>query len=173
MTEGHDHAVETTDKAHERAAEVLTELVSVASADRVYSEPVVAGDRTIITAAEIHTGMGFGYGLATGSRGRGGHATESDVKSRVASWGRRDRGEAGPRGGGGGGGQAVGRPVAVVTIDPEGVHVQPVLDRTKIVLTALTGLGAIGLTLLRLRRAGRRYVVGGVERSGRRVLPEA
>jgi uncharacterized spore protein YtfJ len=138
MTEGHDHAVETTDRAHERAAEVLTELVSVASADRVYSEPVVAGDRTIITAAEIHTGMGFGYGLATGAR-------------RVASWGR----EGGPRGGGGGGGQATGRPVAVVTIDPDGVHVQPVWDRTKIVVTALTGLGAIGLTLMRLRRAAR------------------
>ena len=165
MTEGHDHAVETMDKAHERAAEVLAELVSVASADKVYSEPVVAGDRTIITAAEIHTGMGFGYGLATGTRGRGGQATESEVKARVASWGRgrRDRGEGGPQGGGGGGGQAAGRPVAVVTIDPDGVHVQPVLDRTKIVLTALTALGAIGLTLIRLRRAGRRYSVGGAE----------
>jgi len=147
MTEGHDHAVETMDKAHERAAEVLAELVSVASAAKVYSKPVVTGDRTIITAAEIHTGVGFGYGLAT---------------ARVASWGRgrRDRGEGGARGGGGGGGQAAGRPVAVITIDPDGVHVQPVLDRTKIVLTALTALGAIGLTLIRLRRAGRRYVVG-------------
>jgi len=158
MTEEHDHAVETTDKAHERATEVLAELVSVASADKVYSEPVVAGDRTIITAAEIHTGMGFGYGLATGGSDRGGQATESDVKGRVASWGRgrRDGGEAGPRGGGGGGGRAAGRPVAVVTIDPDGVHVQPVLDRTKIVLTALTALGAIGLTLIRPRRAGKR-----------------
>jgi len=162
MTEGRDYAVETTDKAHERAAELLDELVSVASAANVYSEPVVAGDRTIITAAEIHTGMGFGYGIATGSRGRAGLATESDVKARVASWGwgRRDRGEGGPRGGGGGGGQAAGRPVAVITIDPDGVHVQPVLDRTKIVLTALTAVGAVGLTLIRLRRAGRRYVVG-------------
>jgi len=150
MTEGHDHALETTDKAHERAAAVLTELVSVASADRVYSEPVVAGDRTIITAAEIQTGMGFGYGLAAG---------------RSAWWGRgrRDLGDGGPRGGGGGGGQAAGRPVAVVTIETDGVHVQPVLDRTKIVLTALTAFGAIGLTLIRLRRAGRRYVVGGAE----------
>ena len=143
MTEVHDHHIETADKAHERAAEVLEDLVSVASADKVYSEPVVAGDRTIITAAEVHTGMGFGYGLATGTR--------------VASWGRgrRDHGEGGPRGGGGGGGQAVGRPVAVVTIDPDGVHVQPILDRTKIVVTVLTALGAIGATLFRLRRAGR------------------
>ncbi len=157
MTEGHDHAVETTDKAHERAAEVLTELVSVASADKVYSEPVVTGDRTVITAAEVRTGMGFGYGLATGTRGRGGHATESEVKARVASWGRgwRNRGRGEPRGGGGGGGQAAGRPVAVVTIDPDGVHVQPVLDRTKIFLTTVMALGAVGLVLVRMRLAGR------------------
>jgi uncharacterized spore protein YtfJ len=150
MIEGHDHAVETTDQANERAAEVLTDLVSVASADKEYSEPVVAGDRTIITAAEIHTGMGFGYGLAT---------------ARGAWWGRgrRDGGEGGARGGGGGGGQAAGRPVAVVTIDPDGVRVQPVWDRTKIVVTAMTALGAIGLTLIRLRGAGRRYVVGRAE----------
>lgn len=165
MTEGHDHALQTMDNAHESAAEVLAELVAVASAAKVFSEPVVAGDRTIITAAEIHTGMGFGYGLAAGTGGRGGQATQSKAKARTASWGRgrRDRGDEGPRGGGGGGGQATGRPVAVVTIDPDGVHVQPVLDRTKIVLTALTALGAIGLTLIRLRRAGRRYVVGGAE----------
>ena len=158
MAEGHDYAVETTDRAHERAAEVLAELVSVASADKVYSEPVVAGDRTIITAAEIHTGMGFGYGLAMGTRSPGGQATESDVKARVAHWGRgrNHRDQVGPRGGGGGGGQAAGRPVAVITIDPAGVHVQPVLDRTKILLTAMTAAGAIGLTLIRLRHAGRR-----------------
>jgi len=160
MSEGHDHALETTDKAHERAGEVLAELVSVANAAKVYSEPVVVGDRTIITAAEIHTGMGFGYGLATGADGRGGEATESDLKARVASWGWGRRDHEGPRGGGGGGGHAAGRPVAVVTIEPDGVHVEPVLDRTKIVVAALTALGAIGLTLIRLRNAGRRYTVG-------------
>lgn len=154
MTEGNDHAVKTTHKAHKRATQVLEELVAVASADKVYSEPVVAGDTTIITAAEIRTGMGFGYGLAAGTRGRGGQASEADVKARVASWGRRrrDRAEGGPRGGGGGGGQASGRPVAVVTIDPDGVHVQPVLDRTRIALTALTAFGALGFMLIRLRR---------------------
>ncbi|MGD2046384.1 MAG: spore germination protein GerW family protein [Gemmatimonadota bacterium] len=157
MTEEHDHVVETMDSAHEGAAEILAELVAVASAANVFSEPVVAGDTTIITAAEIHTGMGFGYGLAAGNGSRGEQATESHAKARIASWGwgRRDRCDGGPRGGGGGGGGATGRPVAVVTIDPAGVHVKPVLDRTRIVLTALTALGAIGLTLIRLRRAAK------------------
>jgi len=147
MTEGNHEALVTTGEAQERAAGVLSELVSVATADKVFSEPVVAGDKTIITAAEIHTGMGFGYGLTTG------------VSVPSGKW-HRSHGDGGPRGGGGGGGQAVARPVAVVTIDPDGVTVQPVLDRTKIVLTALTALGAIGLMSIRMRHAGRRLTVG-------------
>lgn len=157
MIEAHDLAVKSTDRAHERASQVMRDLVSVASADRVYSEPVVAGDRTVITAAEVQTGMGFGYGLDAG-RGHGsGPGEEPNLKARVVSWGRTrgDPGETGPRAGGGGGGQAAGRPVAVITIGPDGVDVQPVLDRTRIALTALMAFGAIGLTLIRLRRGGR------------------
>lgn len=157
MAEVDHQALETTGQAHERAAKVLAELISVASADKVYREPVVAGDRTIITAAEIRTGMGFGYGLSTGGTGRAGRVTGSDARARAGSSGgrQRDSSDGGPRGGGGGGGRAVGRPVAVVTIDHDGVTVQPVLDRTRIILTALTALGAIALTLIRMRRAGR------------------
>ena len=149
--------IETADQEHERAAEVLADLILAASADKVYSEPVVAGDRTIITAAEIHTGMGFGYGVASGKTDPAGHGSDPDAKVTVLSWGRRQRNgnDRGPRGGGGGGGQAAGRPVAIVAIDPDGVTVQPVLDRTKIAVTALTTVGAIGLAWLRLRRAAR------------------
>ena len=149
MTEEQDHAVEAVDKAHERAAGVLAELVSVASVDKVYGEPVVVGDKTVITAATVQTGLGFGYGLDSGDRARTGRAHDSDEKAGVASWGRRRRAEAGSRGGGGGGGQAEGRPVAVLTIDTDGVHVEPVLDRTKIAMTALMAAGAIGWTMVR------------------------
>jgi len=133
--------VETAGEAQERATKVLADLVSVANADRVYSEPVVAGDMTVITAAEIQTGMGFGYGLSGGGRSSGK---------------RSNKGNGAPRSGGGGGGQAVGRPVAVITVGSDGVSVQPVLDRTKIVATALTAAGAIGVMLFRGRSAGRR-----------------
>jgi uncharacterized spore protein YtfJ len=152
VTEERVRAVETIDKAHERGSQVLRELLAAASAETVFGEPVVAGDRTVITAAEIRAGLGFGYGLATGSRHRRRRGAETEADA--ASWGRGRRSR-GPDGGGGGGGRAGGRPVAVITIDPDGVHVQPVMDRTKIVLTALAALGAIGVTLLRLRRASR------------------
>lgn len=148
MTEEAHEALEAADQAHKGAAKVLAKLISVASADRVYSEPVVAGDKTIITAAEIRTGMGFGYGLA-GVAAPAGRMTVWPAEHR-------HRDGRGPRGGGGGGGQAVARPVAVVTIDSDGVDVQPILDRTRIILTALTALGAIGLMLIKLRHATRR-----------------
>lgn len=157
MAEEHRHALETADQGHERAANLLARLISVASADKVYSEPVVAGETTIITAAEIRTGMGFGYGLATGGTVPAGGVTGSDANAGAASPAEdQPKGGIGPRAGGGGGGQAVGRPVAVITMGPDGVTVQPVLDRTRILLTALTALGAVALTLIRMRRAGRR-----------------
>ncbi len=140
--EGNHQVLEATGEAHERAARILDDLVSVANADKVYSEPVVAGDRTVITAAEIQLGMGFGYGLSEGGTGPTGRR-------------HREQRVGGPGGGGGGGGHAVGRPVAVVTIDPEGVTVQPVLDRTRIVLTALTAAGAMGMMMMRMRRGSR------------------
>lgn len=149
MTDEAHQALESTDQAQARASKVLSKLISQASADRVYNEPVVAGDTTIITAAEIRTGMGFGYGLASGVTATAGHLPFSSAK-------RHSKDGGGPRGGGGGGGQAVGRPVAVVTIDPDGVAIQPVLDRTRIVLTALTALGAISLMLINRRHTGRR-----------------
>lgn len=156
MVEERHHAMEPADQAHERAATILAELIAVAAADRVYSEPVVAGDRTIITAAEIHTGMGFGYGFATGPRARrAGRRTRAAADSGAASPGKSHDSEGGPRSGGGGGGQAVGRPVAVITLGPDGVSVQPVLDRTKIALTALTSAGALGLMLLSRKRRSR------------------
>ncbi len=158
MIEARDRAVEALDRADERGSRVLEELVATASADRVFGEPVVAGERTVITAAEVRTGLGFGHGLASGRMGRRRKAAEAGDEQGVVSWARGTHkgSRGGPQGGGGGGGQAGGRPVAVITIDPDGVHVQPVVDRTKIVVTALGALGAIGMTLLRLRRAARR-----------------
>ena len=149
MEEEHRHALESADKAQERATEVLEDLIAVAGADKVFSEPVVAGDRTIITAAEIRTGMGFGYGLVSGIAARVRRMRRSEGNGVTSSAG-------GPRSGGGGGGQAVGRPVAVITVEPDGVTVEPVLDRTKIAMTALTAAGALGSMLIWKRRAGSR-----------------
>jgi uncharacterized spore protein YtfJ len=103
--------------------------------DRVYGAPIRRGDVTIIPAAEVIAGLGFGLGFGSG-------ADPEDVpKGEV-------RIPAG--GGGGGGGRTLSRPVAVVVVDPEGVRVEPVVDHTKIALAALTAAGFIFITLLRI-----------------------
>ena len=60
---------------------------------------------------------------------------------------------------GGGGGTAVGRPVAVISIDAEGaVSVTPVVDPTKIALAFITVLGSFLLMLGKMRRTGAQLV---------------
>jgi len=93
------------------------------SADRVFREPVRVGETVVIPAASIAYGGGFGFG--------------------------RDRSA---NGGGGGGGWNEGRPVAIVEAGPTGVRIRPVVDYTRIGLTALGAL----LTVWRVtRRASR------------------
>ena len=90
-----------------------------ASPDMVFSAPQAAGDDIVITAAAWERAGGFGFG--------GG----GDV----------DSGEGG--GGGGGGGTSVGRPVAVIRVSENGITVEPVIDLTKLLVTAL--LSALGV----------------------------
>ena len=58
-------------------------------------------------------------------------------------------------GGGGGGGTSRSRPVAVIEIGPEGVHVRSVVDWTAIALAAVTAWGAMLLALGRMHKARR------------------
>ena len=53
------------------------------------------------------------------------------------------------------GGVAVGRPVAAISVGPNGVRVEPVVDATKIALAFFTMLGSMLIMLGRMRRAGR------------------
>jgi uncharacterized spore protein YtfJ len=89
------------------------------SAGQVFSDPVRVGDRVVIPAAAVDRYGGFGYG--------------SDNQA---------------NGGGGGGGKGEGRPVAVIEATPDGVRVRPVVDFTKVGLTAL----AAALTVWRASR---------------------
>jgi hypothetical protein len=50
----------------------------------------------------------------------------------------------------------LGRPVAVISVGPAGVQVEPVVDITKIGLALITALGAMFMMLRKMRQAGRR-----------------
>lgn len=128
-------------KNQEQAAEVMDSLFAVANAESVFREPVAAGDYTIITASEVSVGAGFGFGLG------GGSGSESVEGESVPMEG------GGAGGGGGGGGASMGRPVAVISVGPDGVHVEPVVDPTKIALAFFTMLGSIFVLGSKIRQA--------------------
>ena len=146
MSEKFDKVVVTTTQNQERAAEVVEKLFDVTQPSSVYGEPITAGDLTLITASEVSVGMGFGSGIG-GGEGRGGpRRQEGEAQSETEGEG------VGLGGGGGGGGAANARPVAVLSVGPKGVMVEPVVDPTKIAIAFFTTLGSMFFMLSRMRR---------------------
>jgi uncharacterized spore protein YtfJ len=126
---------------------LVEKLFDVAQPSAVYGEPVAIGDHTVITASEVKVGMGFGFGAggAPGAEGAGDEAVTEEGEA-----------GAGFGSGGGGGGVSGGRPVAAISVGPDGVRVDPVVDATKIALAFFTTLGAMFMMFSRMRTASRR-----------------
>jgi uncharacterized spore protein YtfJ len=119
--------------------DTLENFLESASVEAVYGEPIRKGDTLVIPAAEVLSGLAFGYGF-----GFGANQAENEAE--------KDRGGGG---GGGGGGRVFSRPVAVVVVSAEGVEVKPVIDLTKIALAALTAGGFMLSMLARMSRPPR------------------
>jgi uncharacterized spore protein YtfJ len=118
------------------ANELIGKLFDVTRPDAVFSQPVIVGDHTIITASEYTASMGVGYG---GGGGTGPAASEEANEP------------GGYGGGGGGGGATMARPVAAIIISPSGVRVEPIVDVTKIAITLFTALGAMAMALRKMK----------------------
>jgi uncharacterized spore protein YtfJ len=143
-----DDIIVTAVKSEEQAKELMGKLVAVAQPSAVFSEPIVSGDYTIITASEVSVGLGFGYGIGGGTAPEtteGAAASPDESASQGAA--------SGVGGGGGGGGFSAGRPVTVISIGPRGVRVEPVRDVTKILLALLTAAGSMLMMLGKMRKA--------------------
>ena len=120
----------------ESANRLLGRLFDVAQPGAVYSEPITAGEYTVITASEVTASFGAGYG------GGGGIGPDEEEQGQPGGLG----------GGGGGGGTTLARPVAAISIGPDGVKVQPIVDPTKFGIAIATAVGAMFLALGRMRR---------------------
>jgi uncharacterized spore protein YtfJ len=124
----------------------LVAFIETASVDRVYGTPIEVGETKIIPAAENLVVMGFGAGAGYGS-------TEFEGDEGAQSTGE-GVGEGGG-GGGGGGGRTLSRPVAVIIASPDGVRVEPVIDRTKILMAAITAAGFMAGMFFKMTRGPR------------------
>ena len=119
-------------KAIDMVQDTMESFIETADVSKVYGEPILHEDTLIIPAAEVVAALGFGAGYGYGYEG------DNDGDSRG--------------GGGGGGGKTFARPVAVVVATKDGVHVEPVVDPTKIAMTFFTALGFMVATISRMKR---------------------
>ncbi len=143
MAQDTNEALANLLKENQRGHTTLAKLFTVAQPASVFGEPVQSGDYTLITASEVTVGLGFGRGGGMGSSGPEGEEPSGE------------EGGSGAGIGGAGGGGAGGRPVAVITVGPDGVQVEPVIDMTKIGIALFTTLGSMFLMLSQMRRGSR------------------
>lgn len=119
-------------------------FIESASVEKVYGQPVEVGETKIIPTSENLVVLGYGAGMGYG---RGDFEGEESPPGEGT-------GEGGG-GGGGGGGKTLSRPVAVVIASPQGVRVEPVADRTKVIMAAITAAGFVAGMFLRMSRGPR------------------
>lgn len=158
MNDEFNKLIQVSLQNQEQAIELMEKLFDAAKPGAVYGEPVTVEGRTIITASEVTIGLGFGLGTGGGWNPK--TTSENAPAVEEAPVGERNQSEnegtSMGGGGGGGGGGAGSRPVAVITIDKEGVTVKPVFDATKIALAFFTMLGSIFLMGSKIRKAANR-----------------
>jgi uncharacterized spore protein YtfJ len=151
-------------KTQEQSLDLLDKLIATARPSAVFGQPVTGGDYTVISASEVSCGMGVGFGGGGGTSAededqgiKGRHDTVAPTESDEGLKSRHDiLPPAGGYGvGGGGGGFSTARPVAAISIGPDGVHVEPVVDVTKVALACFTTLGAMALMFSNMRKAGK------------------
>jgi uncharacterized spore protein YtfJ len=134
-------------KNQEQLVELVEKLFEVAQPGAVFGEPITVEGQTVITASEVSAGGFVGYALGSGSGTACQEEKESEDECQV------DGDEVSFGGGAGVGGGSMGRPVAAITIGPEGVKVEPIVDGTKIALAFFTTIGSMFMMLLRMRKA--------------------
>ena len=128
----------------------MESFLETASVERVYGAPIEVGDTVIIPTAENLVIMGFGGGAGYGVADFENKKDEEDSPPGEGT------GEGGG-GGGGGGGRTLSRPVAVIIASPEGVRVEPVADRTKVIMAAITAAGFVAGMFMKMSRGPKSF----------------
>jgi uncharacterized spore protein YtfJ len=118
--------------ATDQVEQVLTHMLDVVRVNAVFGQAVERGNTTVIPCSEVIAGLGMGSGSGP-----------FDERGNPAG------------GGSGGGGGAKARPIAAIIIAQDGVHVEPIMDITKVALATITTGAFVLFWLGRLRRISR------------------
>jgi len=144
MSEVIDKFVQSMSDTRSESSSLMDKVLIAAKPGSVFSEPITTENQTIITASEVFAGGTLGFGGGAGM----GITPDSELPEDE----RPPKEGTGFGGGSGGLGGSKGRPVAAIIINPQGVKIEPIVDVTKIGLAFLTTLGAILITLFKMRR---------------------
>ena len=129
----------------QRANKLIGKLFDITQPNAIYGKPITKGEYTIITASELHAGVGTGFGgggdIKEKSDATGGESVHNDDVTSTGG------------GGGGGGGGSMARPVAAIIIGPNGVRIEPIVDATKIAIALFTALGSMMMALGRMQKS--------------------
>jgi uncharacterized spore protein YtfJ len=136
-------------KNQENSQQILEKFVETARPSSVFAPPLTAGEYTVITASEVYAGMGIGFGGGSGPAASEEPIGDQPPAEQVVADENLPPGS-GVGYGGGGGGVTLGRPVAAITIGPDGVSVEPIVDATKIAIAFFTTVGAMALMFSRM-----------------------
>ena len=140
-------------KNQENSQQILEKFVETARPSSVFAPPLTAGEYTVITASEVYAGMGIGFGGGGGSGPADAEEPAGDQPPAEQPAADEDLPPGSGVGyGGGGGGVTLGRPVAAITIGPDGVSVEPIVDATKIAIAFFTTIGAMALMFSRMMK---------------------
>jgi uncharacterized spore protein YtfJ len=123
----------------EEGKALLEKITAAASPQAVFGDPIQQGDTTVITANAVSVGLGFGMFGFVLDRNEAQQEEHQTARKEV-------------NGGGGGGGSTRARPVAVVTINPQGVSVMPIVDVTKICLVFFTTFAATFIAIKKITK---------------------
>ena len=144
-------------KNQENSQQILEKFIETARPASVFAAPLTAGEYTVITASEVYAGMGIGFGGGGGSGPTSSEEPAGDQPQADQSAAAADLPPGSGVGyGGGGGGVTLGRPVAAITIGPDGVSVEPIVDATKIAIAFFTTIGAMALMFSRMAKMSRK-----------------
>ncbi len=142
------------ESANQQFADLFDKLFNPTKPGVVFSEPVQAGDFTVITTSEVSAGGMYLAGIGGGISREQEENREGQTVQSAGGEGAEEDKSPGEGGGAGvsGGGWSGARPVAAIVIGPQGVQVQPVVDATKIALAFFTAMGAMFMMRRRMFR---------------------
>lgn len=119
----------------EFARSIVDRVAGSAGAQLLFGEAQRVGDRTVIPVGQARYGFGLGFGAGSG--------TPPEDQG----------GGSGSGGGGGGGGGVMARPIGFIEVTGDEARFVPIIDYTRVILTALICIAVVMLAALGASRA--------------------